>query len=154
MFVFLDDGNTELRIDPNPGGGYCISVTNQYINYRKDFDFTDDDEKFIAQELQEFMDGECDEVKVVGTSQPFLTLVLCPSGAKSIRELGDDVVRYGLDDKPIEEYYEQDTIQIELDLCVNGVYGGQFWVAVLSEDETEDFCQKWITEFGDGGDNK
>lgn len=150
MYIFLDDGKTEIRIEDTLFDSYRIWVKNRYLNYEREFRFADGDKEYIAAELRDFSEGKCSEVKVIGTSDPFLTLVLCPRGAKSIRELGDDIVKYDQDDKPIEECYAENTIQIELDLCENGLYGGQFWVAVLSEDETDEFCRGWIFDIAGG----
>ena len=150
MFIFLDEGKTEICIEDTLFDTYRISVKSQYLSYEREFSFAEGDKEYIADELRDFSDGKCGEVKVIGTSDPFLTLVLCPKGAKYIREPGEDIVKYDLDDKPIEECYAENTIQLELDLCVNGMYGCQFWVAVLSEDETDEVIRGWLEGISGG----
>ena len=35
-------------------------------------------------------------------------------------------------------------MRIEFDLCVDGGFGGSFYVMELSEDETKEFIEKWL----------
>lgn len=133
--VILKDG-TEIRITKENK----LIFKNKYLNFDVDFGnswFCYGDEECIETAFTSFINGELKKVTITGKIEPDLNFVLMPKGAKPIRELGTDF----LND---EHKYDCNSMRIELDLCLNGVYGGSFFVVELNEEETEEFISQWL----------
>lgn len=130
----LIDG-TELVMD----GANGIYIHNRFVNYNINYNgtfFCYNDKDIIDSAFQDFMAGKFKEVEVVTKIEPDLTFVLMPKGAKVIRGLGEEF--------PKDCVYDYDSMRIEFDLCVDGAFGGSFYVMELSEDETKEFIEKWL----------
>lgn len=137
MRLLLDGGETEFIVEDKGKDGFRIAVFGSYINYDKTYHFCSDDEKYIAVTLKKFLNDEIKEVTVEGTTDPNLSLMLCPKGVRAWREESET-------GKETERFYDYKFIKIELDLVVAGSYGIQFWSEYLSEEESIEFCQQWL----------
>lgn len=140
--IQFEDG-TEFIIEKMDQSEYRVVVHNKFIHYEKQLLlFCDGDRQEIADGLAQLVYGNLKEVKTVGTTEPDLTFVLCPKGAKVIR-CESDVIQ----DNCIiarEEYYGENTLKIELDLCIGGVFNVQYWTRWLTAEETEEFATQWV----------
>lgn len=137
--LILENG-TEITIE----GADRISVQNEYVNYDSRFFgamFCEGDKPYIYKVFQDFINGRLKEVTAVGTTDPDLTFVLFPRGAKVIREEGKEFYSS-------EWQYTGNIMKIELDMCINGIYGETFWIGYLNEKETADFINQWLEKIG------
>ena len=141
-------GDTEFSID-RKGGKYRVVVHNDIIHYDKTLLFCYGDVEGITDGLAKLVMGELNEVIAVGTADPDLTFVLYPKGANVVRDEGDGYHPTDFQGNPLIRHYESNTMKIELDLCLNGVYGEQFWTKQLSEQETEEFATQWAVKIGE-----
>lgn len=130
-------------------GEYRVIVHNDIVHYDKTHLFCDGDVEGITDGLAKLVVGELNEVTAVGTVDPDLTFVLYPKGAKVVRDEGDGFRSTDLQGNPLIRHYESNTMKIELNLCLNGVYGEQFWTMQLSEQETEEFATQWAIKIGE-----
>ena len=141
--TFADD--TQFIIEKKSQLEYRVAVCNKFINYDKTLLlFCEGDKQYITDNLAMLIYGSLKEVTVVGTSDPDLTFVLCPKSAKTIRSEGDGINSKDIQGNTIEEYYTENAMKIELDLCTDGVYGNQYWTRWLSAEETENFATQWV----------
>ncbi len=114
-----------------------IVVKNRFLNYDLEHGesfFCYLDEDFIEKAFYDFITNKLKKITVVGTTDPDLTFVLMPRGVEKEREMGDSL--------NIDK--DASVMKIELDLCVDGAYGGSFWSYCLNEDETVEFISQWL----------
>lgn len=139
---------TEFSIE-RKDGEYRVIVHNDFVHYDKTHLFCYGDVQGITDGLAKLVIGELNEVTAVGTVDPDLTFVLYPKGAKVVRDEGDGFHPTDIQGNPLIRHYESNTMKIELDLCLNGVYGEQFFTMRLSEQETEEFAAQWAVKIGE-----
>lgn len=146
--IKMQFGDTEFSLE-RKDGEYRVVVHNEIIHYDKSHLFCYGDVQGITDGLVKLVIGELNEVTAVGTADPDLTFVLYPKGAKVVRDEGEGFHLTDFQGNPLIRYYESNTMKIELDLCLNGVYGEQFWTMQLSEKETEEFATQWAVKIGE-----
>lgn len=146
MKVSLDENTTEFCIEDTGKEGYRLAIRNRYINYESvGYLFCYGDIEYITEPLKKIINGELKDVTSAGTTELDLNIVFCPKGAKAIREAGEYIdPHYTIVDgqkQIIEKRYKCNYIIIEVYM-----YGGQHWVASLTEEETNEFCKQWLAE--------
>ena len=101
----------------------------------------------ITRWIKQFVRGELKKVTVINGIEPFLTLVLFPKGVRAIRREGRHFCYYDGEGKEIIKYYTENCMKLEVDFYVKGAFGGEFWTAYLSPEETQDFISQWLARY-------
>ena len=141
--IVLEDG-TEIGLDNKEN----LFIHNEVIRFKTIYEngiFCYGDIEYITKKFKSFIKGELKETVTVNTLEPYLTLVLFPKRVEIIRK--EEEVESVYNDASLHETiqrYEESLMKIEIDLCLDGVFGRTFWVAYLTAEETIEFINQWF----------